>query len=76
MKTTKEEREVMRGIVRFFNDSAGYGFISSGDRTDIFVHYTQIEGAGMKSLSVGDKVKFDMYETAKGFEAVNVKKED
>lgn len=51
----------MTGTVKFFNDSKGYGFITSDeDGKDIFVHFTGIVGSGRKTLSEGQKVTFDV----------------
>ena len=48
------------GTVKWFNDSKGFGFITSEDGSDVFVHHTSIQGEGFKSLAEGDSVKFDM----------------
>lgn len=68
--------EIMQeGTVKWFNNTKGFGFISSSDGKDIFVHYSNIEsdGDGFKSLHEGDQVQFDVQETDKGFQAVKVK---
>ena len=49
-----------QGTVKWFNDSKGFGFITSEDGTDVFVHHTSIQGGGFKSLAEGDKVSFDV----------------
>ena len=61
------------GTVKWFNDAKGYGFIapSQGDQ-DLFVHHTNIAGAGFKSLAEGAKVEFEVREGAKGPEATSV----
>ena len=61
------------GIVKWFNDAKGYGFIApdSGGK-DVFVHHSSIAGDGFKSLSEGAKVEFEEVEGAKGPEAKNV----
>ena len=61
------------GTVKWFNDAKGYGFItpSEGDK-DLFVHHTNIAGAGFKSLAEGAKVEFEARQGAKGPEATNV----
>lgn len=64
----------VRGIVRKWDDSRGYGFATMEDGKDVFLHYTQITGAGFKTLSVGDMIEFDLYEVAKGLEAKEIKK--
>ncbi len=63
-----------QGTVKWFNDSKGYGFITSEDGTDVFVHHTSIQGNGFKSLAEGDKVSFDVEKGPKGPKAINVVK--
>ncbi len=60
------------GIVKWFNDSKGYGFIEQEDGPDVFVHHTGINAAGFRSLNEGDRVTFDIEEGEKGPAAVNV----
>ncbi|MBT9537314.1 MAG: cold shock domain-containing protein, partial [Nitrospirae bacterium] len=60
--------------VKWFNDSKGFGFITSEDGTDVFVHHTSIQGNGFKSLAEGDKVSFDIEKGPKGPKAINVVK--
>lgn len=60
------------GTVKWFNDSKGFGFITSNDGTDVFVHHTSIKGEGFKSLSEGDRVSFDTEKGPKGPKALNV----
>jgi len=62
------------GTVKWFNDTKGYGFITSEDGTDVFVHYSSIEGNGFKSLAEGDEVSFSIEQGSKGPKAVNVVK--
>lgn len=62
------------GIVKWFNDSKGFGFITSEDGGDVFVHHTSIQGEGYKTLAEGQKVSFDVEEGDKGPKAVNVVK--
>jgi len=64
----------MEGIVKWFDDSKGYGFIETDEGKDVFVHHKCIEGEGFKSLSEGDRVSFDKEQGAKGPQAVNVRK--
>ena len=62
------------GTVKWFNDSKGFGFITSEDGSDVFVHHTSIQGDGFKSLAEGDSVKFDTEAGPKGPKATNVTK--
>ncbi len=65
---------MQEGIVKWFNDSKGYGFIEREDGNDIFVHHSAIKGEGFKSLKEGDRVSFDIIVGQKGAAADNVKK--
>ena len=65
------------GLVKWFNDSKGYGFIQAADdkdNRDIFVHYTAITGEGFKTLAEGQTVEFELVDGAKGPQALNVQK--
>jgi CspA family cold shock protein len=62
------------GKVKWFNDAKGYGFITSDDGGDIFVHYSAVQGDGFKSLAEGDSVSFDTEDGPKGPRAINVVK--
>jgi CspA family cold shock protein len=62
------------GIVKWFNGSKGYGFISREEGEDVFVHYRSIAGEGYKTLEEGDKVEFEITEGPKGLQATNVVK--
>ena len=64
----------MNGTVKFFNEDKGYGFISREQGDDVFVHYSNIQGDGYKSLSEGQKVEFDVAPGKKGPEAQNVRR--
>ncbi|MEJ2682879.1 MAG: cold shock domain-containing protein [Candidatus Sulfobium sp.] len=65
----------MKGTVKWFNDSKGFGFITAEDGSDVFVHHTSIVGNGFKSLAEGEQVTFDVEQGPKGPKAVNVVKE-
>jgi CspA family cold shock protein len=61
-----------KGVVKWFNEKKGYGFLSQEDGDDVFVHYTSIKGDGFKTLKEGDAVEFEVQEGPKGPQAVNV----
>ena len=62
------------GIVKWFNDRKGYGFIERDDGKDLFVHHSSIDMTGFRTLAEGDKVSFEINESDRGPEAKNVKK--
>ncbi len=64
----------VKGRVKWFNDSKGFGFIEQENGKEVFVHYSSIIGEGYKSLSEGQEVEFDLSEGAKGPQAQNVTK--
>jgi CspA family cold shock protein len=61
-----------QGTVKWFNDSKGFGFITSDDGQDIFVHHTAIKQEGFRSLEEGQRVTFDITNGPKGPQASNV----
>lgn len=64
----------MQGVVKWFNQTKGYGFITPTDGTsDVFVHYSDIQGEGYRGLNEGDTVEFDVTQGDKGQKATNVK---
>ena len=71
---TVQRRHEVRGTVKWFNNSKGYGFIGREDGPDVFVHYSAITGEGYRSLQEGDPVEFEIVEGPKGPQAANVSK--
>ena len=63
-----------KGTVKWFNNSKGYGFITSETQQDVFVHHSAIQGDGYKSLDEGQAVEFEIQQGPKGEQAVNVVK--
>ena len=61
------------GTVKFFNNEKGYGFISREQGDDVFVHFSNIQGTGYKTLDEGQLVEFDIAPGRKGEEAQNVR---
>jgi cold shock protein len=64
----------MIGIVKWFNNAKGYGFIGRDDGPDVFVHYSGIQGLGYRTLSEGDCVEFEIVQGSKGPQAANVER--
>ncbi len=64
----------MKGTVKWFNNQKGFGFICDEDGKDVFVHYSGINMDGFKSLEENAEVEFDVVESEKGPQAVNVVK--
>ena len=69
-----ENRE--SGVVKWFNDKKGYGFIVRDEGGDVFVHYSAILGEGFRSLKEGDRVEFVVKEDDKGLAAADVSKQE
>jgi CspA family cold shock protein len=71
----KQEDDVLAtGIVKWFNNKKGYGFINEEGGRDIFVHFSSINMDGYKSLNEGEQVAFEVEESSRGPEAKNVRK--
>lgn len=62
------------GTVKWFNESKGFGFITSKNDGDVFVHYSNIQGNGYKTLAEGQSVSFEIEQGPKGPKAINVTK--
>jgi CspA family cold shock protein len=62
------------GVVKWFNDAKGFGFIQQENGVDVFVHFSSIQSDGFKSLAEGDQVSFEVTQGAKGPQASNVVK--
>jgi CspA family cold shock protein len=69
----EERTAVATGTVKFFNNEKGYGFISREGGDDVFVHFSNIQGTGYKTLDEGQRVEFDIAPGRKGEEAQNVR---
>lgn len=65
---------MVKGTVKWFNNSKGFGFISREGGNDVFVHHTAIQGEGYKSLDEGQAVEFEVTQGPKGDQAANVRK--
>ena len=64
----------MEGSVKWFNAQKGYGFIEVDDGKDVFVHYSEIQGDGFKTLEEGQNVEFEIVDGNRGPQAANVVK--
>ncbi len=62
----------MTGTVKWFNEEKGFGFITSNDGADVFVHYSNIQGESFRTLEENEQVSFDVEETDRGLQAINV----
>lgn len=65
---------MVNGTVKWFNDTKGFGFVTTEDGTDAFVHFSDIQGDGYKSLTEGEAVTFELAEGPKGPKAQNVQR--
>ncbi len=65
---------MVRGKVKWFNDSKGFGFLEQEGGEDVFCHFSAISGEGFKSLQEGDAVEFEVAKGPKGLQAADVRK--
>lgn len=72
MEVETNVAEKQEGTVKWFSDQKGYGFILNGTNPDIFVHHSAIQMEGFRTLKEGDPVYFELMESPKGLQAVNV----
>jgi CspA family cold shock protein len=68
------EKKMAEGSVKWFNEAKGFGFIEQDNGPDVFVHFSQIQGDGFKTLGEGDRVSFDVSQGQKGPQSSNVQK--
>jgi CspA family cold shock protein len=73
-KKKQRRNRMANGVVKWFNNSKGFGFITQENGEDVFVHFSAITGDGFKSLNEGDKVTFEVVKGPKGLQAANVAK--
>ena len=66
--------ETKTGSVKWFNDAKGFGFIATDDNEDVFIHHSEIQGEGFKSLEEDQRVEFTVETTAKGLQATGLVK--
>jgi cold shock protein len=74
IKKTKGTKQMEQGIVKWFNDAKGFGFITrNSGEGDVFVHFSAIQASGFRSLPEGQAVEFTVTKGPKGWQAENVK---
>ena len=76
---SESESEILKGVVKWFNDAKGFGFIQHTSGRDVFVHYSVITSDGFKTLKDGETVEYELKEGPKGLQASKVlrtKKDD
>ena len=65
--------DMSQGTVKWFNAEKGYGFISRADGPDVFVHYSEIDGYGFRSLEENQQVEFEVTQGPRGLQATHVR---
>jgi CspA family cold shock protein len=70
----KRSNKMAEGTVKWFNDAKGFGFIQQDNGPDVFVHFSEIQGDGFKSLAEGDRVSFDVVQGQKGPQSAKVRR--
>jgi len=68
------EKKMAEGTVKWFNDAKGFGFIQQDNGPDVFVHFSEIQGEGFKSLAEGDRVSFEVTQGQKGPQSAKVRR--
>lgn len=68
----EQANDRQQGVVKWFSDPKGYGFILRSEEADIFVHHTAIQMDGFRTLKEGDMVMYDLMDSPKGLQASNV----
>ena len=71
-KETRRRFNMKNGIVKWFNDAKGFGFITGEDNKDLFVHQSAIQGSGFRTLAEGQEVSYEIETDKRGSKAVNV----
>jgi len=71
---SESESETLKGVVKWFNDAKGFGFIEHPSGKDVFVHYSAIEADGFKTLKDGEEVLYEIKEGPKGLHASRVQR--
>lgn len=62
----------MKGTVKWFNDSKGYGFIQQSEGDDVFVHFSAIQAEGFRTLAEGEEVEYELRDSERGLQAAQV----
>lgn len=68
----KGGKALAEGKVKWFNEKKGFGFIENDEGGDVFVHYSAIQGSGFRTLSQGQRIRFEIQDGQKGPAAANV----